>query len=67
MKVVAIIPARIASTRLPRKILREIRRPDHVQRVYEAARGCGALADVIVPPIPTKEGGRLLQNRENVS
>jgi 3-deoxy-manno-octulosonate cytidylyltransferase (CMP-KDO synthetase) len=48
MKVVAIIPARIASSRLPRKVLREIAGQTMLQRVYEAARGCGALADVIV-------------------
>src|SRR3954466_11236018 len=48
MKVVAIIPARIASTRLPRKVLREIAGQTMLQRVYEAARGCGALDDVIV-------------------
>src|SRR3954468_17865748 len=48
MKVVAIIPARIASTRLPRKVLREIAGQTMLQRVYEAARGCSALDDVIV-------------------
>jgi 3-deoxy-manno-octulosonate cytidylyltransferase (CMP-KDO synthetase) len=48
MKAIAIIPARIASTRLPRKVLREIAGQTMLQRVYEAARGCGALADVIV-------------------
>jgi len=48
MKVVAIIPARIASTRLPPKVLREIAGQTMLQRVYEAARGCSALADVIV-------------------
>jgi 3-deoxy-manno-octulosonate cytidylyltransferase (CMP-KDO synthetase) len=48
MKVIAIIPARIASTRLPRKVLREIAGQTMLQRVYEAARGCSALADVIV-------------------
>jgi 3-deoxy-manno-octulosonate cytidylyltransferase (CMP-KDO synthetase) len=48
MKAVAIIPARIASTRLPRKILREIAGKTMLQRVYEAARGCRQLADVIV-------------------
>jgi 3-deoxy-manno-octulosonate cytidylyltransferase (CMP-KDO synthetase) len=48
MKVVAIIPARIASTRLRRKVLREIAGQTMLQRVYEAARGCSALADVIV-------------------
>lgn len=48
MKAVAIIPARIASTRLPRKILREIAGQTMLQRVYEAARNCKLLADVIV-------------------
>jgi 3-deoxy-manno-octulosonate cytidylyltransferase (CMP-KDO synthetase) len=48
MKAVAIIPARIASTRLPRKILREIAGQTMLQRVYEAAKGCKQLSDVIV-------------------
>ena len=45
---VAVIPARIASTRLPRKILREIAGKTMLERVYEAARGCKQLSDVIV-------------------
>lgn len=48
MKAIAIIPARLASTRLPRKMLREIQGKPLVGVVYEAVRGCGALADVIV-------------------
>lgn len=48
MKAVAIIPARIASTRLPRKILREIAGKTMLERVYTAARGCSQLSDVIV-------------------
>lgn len=48
MKAIAIIPARIASTRLPRKPLREIAGKTMIQRVYEAARGCNMLADVII-------------------
>jgi 3-deoxy-manno-octulosonate cytidylyltransferase (CMP-KDO synthetase) len=48
MKAVAVIPARLASTRLPRKPLRHILGKPMVQRVYEAARACGALSDVIV-------------------
>ncbi|HEU5404094.1 MAG TPA: 3-deoxy-manno-octulosonate cytidylyltransferase [Terriglobales bacterium] len=47
MKLLAVIPARIASTRLPRKALREILGKPMVQRVYEAARSSG-LADVLV-------------------
>lgn len=48
MKAVAIIPARIASTRLARKALREINGKPMVQHVYEAADGVDGLADVIV-------------------
>ncbi len=48
MKAVAIIPARIASTRLPRKILREINGQPMLWHVYHAARACAALDDVIV-------------------
>jgi len=48
MNAVAVIPARIASTRLPRKPLRDILGKPMLQRVYEAARACQRLADVIV-------------------
>jgi 3-deoxy-manno-octulosonate cytidylyltransferase (CMP-KDO synthetase) len=48
MKAVAIIPARIASTRLPRKILREINGHPMLWHVYNATRACSALDDVIV-------------------
>jgi len=48
VKAVAIIPARIASTRLPRKILREIDSRTMLDRVYNAAKAASALADVIV-------------------
>ena len=48
MKAVAIIPARIASTRLPRKILREIDGRTMLDRVYNAARAASVLAEVIV-------------------
>src|SRR5690242_12450390 len=48
MKAVAIIPARIASTRLPRKPLREINGKPMIQHVYEAARAAEGLEDVII-------------------
>lgn len=48
MKAIAIIPARIASTRLPRKILREINGHTMLWHVYNATRACTALDDVIV-------------------
>lgn len=48
VRAIAIIPARLASTRLPRKVLREINGRPMLAHVYEAARGCNLLADVIV-------------------
>jgi len=44
MKVVAVIPARLASTRLPRKALREIAGIPMVGRVYQAVVACAQLA-----------------------
>ncbi|MGZ4815980.1 MAG: 3-deoxy-manno-octulosonate cytidylyltransferase [Terriglobales bacterium] len=48
MHIVAVIPARIASTRLPRKILRDIAGRPMLAWVYEAARQSKALNEVIV-------------------
>ena len=48
MKAIAVIPARLASTRLARKILREIAGRPMLAHVYEAARACSGLHDVIV-------------------
>ena len=48
VKAIAIIPARLASTRLPRKILREIAGRPMLAYVYEAARACSQLQEVIV-------------------
>lgn len=48
MKAIAVIPSRLASTRLPRKPLREIAGKPMIQRVYEAAAACPGLAEVIV-------------------
>jgi 3-deoxy-manno-octulosonate cytidylyltransferase (CMP-KDO synthetase) len=48
MRIVAVIPARLASTRLPRKILREIAGRPMLSWVYEAARASAHLNDVIV-------------------
>jgi 3-deoxy-manno-octulosonate cytidylyltransferase (CMP-KDO synthetase) len=48
VRAIAIIPARLASTRLPRKVLREIDGRPMLAHVYGAARGCKALHDVIV-------------------
>lgn len=48
MHIVGIIPARMASTRLPRKILRDIAGKPMLAWVYEAARRSPALDEVIV-------------------
>jgi 3-deoxy-manno-octulosonate cytidylyltransferase (CMP-KDO synthetase) len=48
MKVIAVIPARLASTRLPRKMLREIAGVPLLARVYEGVRRCQSLDQVIV-------------------
>jgi 3-deoxy-manno-octulosonate cytidylyltransferase (CMP-KDO synthetase) len=48
MKAIAVIPARLASTRLPRKMLREVAGQTLIARVYEAVRSSPLLDDVIV-------------------
>jgi 3-deoxy-manno-octulosonate cytidylyltransferase (CMP-KDO synthetase) len=48
MKCIAVIPARLASTRLPRKMLREIAGMPLVGWVYEAVRSSPLLADVVI-------------------
>lgn len=48
LKSVAVIPARLASTRLPRKMLRELAGKPLVGWVYEAVRSSPLLSDVIV-------------------
>ena len=48
MKAIAVIPARLASTRLPRKMLREIGGKPLVGVVYEAVRSSQLLDDVII-------------------
>jgi 3-deoxy-manno-octulosonate cytidylyltransferase (CMP-KDO synthetase) len=45
---IAVIPARLGSTRLSRKVLRDIAGKPMVQRVYEAAKNCALLQDVII-------------------
>jgi 3-deoxy-manno-octulosonate cytidylyltransferase (CMP-KDO synthetase) len=48
MRVIAIIPARLASTRLPRKVLLPIAGEPMLARVYQGVRAAAGLADVIV-------------------
>src|SRR3981189_3873491 len=48
MKVIAVIPARLASTRLARKMLREIAGVPLLAWVYRGVRRCSALDQVVV-------------------
>jgi 3-deoxy-manno-octulosonate cytidylyltransferase (CMP-KDO synthetase) len=48
MKVIAVIPARLESTRLPRKVLLPIAGEPMLARVYQGVRAAAELADVIV-------------------
>jgi 3-deoxy-manno-octulosonate cytidylyltransferase (CMP-KDO synthetase) len=54
MKVVAVIPARLASTRLPRKMLREIAGVPLLSRVYQGVR-CSAAIDQVVVATDSEE------------
>jgi 3-deoxy-manno-octulosonate cytidylyltransferase (CMP-KDO synthetase) len=46
--VLAVIPARLSSTRLPRKVLREIAGEPMIAWVYRAARACPLLDQVLI-------------------
>jgi 3-deoxy-manno-octulosonate cytidylyltransferase (CMP-KDO synthetase) len=48
MNAIAIIPARLASTRLPRKILREIAGKSMLAHVYEAVKKSPLLREVVI-------------------
>src|SRR4030095_2204440 len=50
VRVLGVIPARLASTRLPRKVLRDIAGLPLVVHVYRAARRSPRLDDCLVPP-----------------
>lgn len=48
LTVLGVIPARLASSRLPRKVLREIAGRPMLWHVWERAKQCAGLADVVV-------------------
>jgi 3-deoxy-manno-octulosonate cytidylyltransferase (CMP-KDO synthetase) len=62
MKTVAVIPARLASTRLPRKMLREIAGEPLIVWVYRAVERCAGL-DAIVVATDSDEILRCCQGR----
>ncbi len=47
-RILAVIPARLGSTRLPRKVLREIAGEPMIAWVYRAARACPLLDQVLI-------------------
>lgn len=47
-RILGVIPARLASTRLPRKVLRSIAGKPMLAWVYEAAKACPQLDDVLI-------------------
>jgi 3-deoxy-manno-octulosonate cytidylyltransferase (CMP-KDO synthetase) len=47
-RVLGVIPARLASTRLPRKVLRTLASEPLLAWVYQAAKACAELDDVII-------------------
>ncbi|MBB5055911.1 3-deoxy-manno-octulosonate cytidylyltransferase (CMP-KDO synthetase) [Granulicella aggregans] len=47
-RTLAVIPARLASTRLPRKVLREIAGRPMLAWVYDAARACPQLDEIVI-------------------
>ena len=48
MNILGVIPARLQSTRLPRKVLREIAGVPMVVYVFRRAQGCRLLSDLLV-------------------
>ena len=62
VKAIAVIPARLASTRLPRKVLRQIAGRPMLAYVYDAARACPRLQDVIVATDSDEVAGVCSQN-----
>lgn len=48
MNAIAVIPARLASTRLPRKMLREVAGQPLIGRVYQSVQAATQLANVII-------------------
>ena len=63
MNALGVIPARLASTRLPRKVLREVAGAPLLVWVYRAARACTALTDVVVA-VDSEEVAALCREHE---
>ena len=62
-RILAVIPARLASTRLPRKVLREIAGRPLLAWVYDAARAC-PLFDEIIVAVDSDEVATLCESQD---
>ena len=74
MKILCVIPSRLASTRLPRKALLPIQGIPMVQRVYQQASRCSAFTKVVVATdseeiatVVTKAGGEAIMTDANLA
>lgn len=70
--VLAVIPARLASTRLPRKVLRSIAGLPMIEWVYRAAKSCKQLDEVVIATdsdevlsLATERGWQAMLTSEN--
>jgi len=63
LNALGVIPARLASTRLPRKVLREVAGAPLLLWVYRAAKACTALTDVVVA-VDSEEVAALCREHE---
>ena len=61
-RILGVIPARLASTRLPRKVLRTIAGKPMLAWVFEAAKACTQLSNVIVATDSDEVADLCLQN-----
>lgn len=66
MRTIAVIPARLASTRLPRKVLVDIAGKPLIGIVYEAVRSSPLLTDVVVATDSSEIADTCRANRWNV-
>jgi 3-deoxy-manno-octulosonate cytidylyltransferase (CMP-KDO synthetase) len=73
MKILCVIPSRLASTRTPRKALALIQGKPMIQRVYEQAAQCKTLTKVIVATdsteianVVTAAGGEIMMTDPNI-
>ncbi len=72
MRIIVVIPARLASTRLPNKVLKDINGKSMIQRVWESIKSVALIDEVIIaadhPDIEQKAtafGAKVIMTRED--